>query len=67
MNLHSSTRFGKFTTFGKEKLDTLGPIKKEDYSELLDIQQLRPQGATFTTLTPEAFKKCILHRNVKNI
>jgi len=34
------------------------------YSELLDVQQLRPQGGTSTKkvykLTPEAFKTCLM-------
>jgi hypothetical protein len=48
----------------KVKLDALGLVEDEDYSELQDILQLRPQGGTSTKnvymLTPEAFKTCLL-------
>jgi hypothetical protein len=48
----------------KVKLDALGLVEDEDYSELQDILQLRPQGGTSTKnvymLTPEAFKTCLM-------
>lgn len=48
----------------KEKLDALNLIQDEDYSELRDVPQLRPQGGTSIKkvymLTPEAFKKCLI-------
>jgi hypothetical protein len=48
----------------KVKLDALGLVENEDYSELQDVLQLRPQGGTSTKkvyiLTPEAFKTCLL-------
>jgi hypothetical protein len=47
----------------KDRLDNLGLIENEEY-QLLDVQQLRPQGGTSTKniymLTPEAFKKCLM-------
>ncbi len=47
----------------RKKLDDLGLIKDEDY-QLLDVQQLRPQGGTSIKkqylLTPAAFKKCLM-------
>ena len=48
----------------KDKLDALELVENEDYSELPDIRQLRPQGGTSIKkvymLTPEAFKNCLL-------
>ena len=47
----------------KDRLDALRLIEDEEY-QLLDIQQLRPQGGTSTKkvymLTPEAFKTCLM-------
>jgi hypothetical protein len=48
----------------KEKLDALELVEDEEYSELPDIRQLRPQGGTSNKkiymLTPEAFKTCLM-------
>jgi len=48
----------------KEKLNALELVENEDYSELQDVLQLRPQGGTSIKkvymLTPEAFKKCLM-------
>ena len=48
----------------KVKLDALELVENEDYSELPDIWQLRPQGGyshkKVYMLTPEAFKKCLM-------
>ena len=48
----------------KNKLDVLRLVEDEDYSELQDVLELRPQGGTSTKkvymLTPESFKKCLM-------
>jgi len=47
----------------KDRLNALGLVEGEEYSELQDILELRPQGGTSIKkvymLTPDAFKTCL--------